>query len=187
MKINRKRSFFIWYSVLYLDRGFIIAQLNGNVNLFFPFKSDYRIIAQRKQMKIMYNAQLTYDRIDEMAKLRGISIGKINEICSLSKNAISNAAKSEYGMKAKNIVLISEILDVSTDYLLGRTDNPEVTYNNHALSGDGGVAVAGGNANITISNQQKEDTELLDLIKSLPLKKRVKIISMIYDELEEEK
>lgn len=49
----------------------------------------------------MYNAQITYDRIDEMAKLRGISIGKINEICSLSKNAISNAAKSEYGMKAK--------------------------------------------------------------------------------------
>jgi len=35
----------------------------------------------------MYNAQLTYDRIDEMAKLRGISIGKINEMCSLSKNA----------------------------------------------------------------------------------------------------
>lgn len=56
----------------------------------------------------MYNTQLTYDRIDEMSKLRGISIGKINEICSLSKNAISNAAKSEYGMKAKNIVLIQK-------------------------------------------------------------------------------
>ena len=139
----------------------------------------------------MYNAQLTYDRIDETAKLRGISIGKINEMCSLSKNAISNAAKSEFGMKAKNIVLISEILNVSTDYLLGRTDNPEVTGGNHALSGDGGVAVAGGNANnITISNgnqkteKNKEDMELLELIKSLPLKKRVKIISMIYDEIE---
>lgn len=139
----------------------------------------------------MYNAQLTYDRIDEMAKLRGISIGKINEMCSLSKNAISNAAKSEFGMKAKNIVLISEILNVSTDYLLGRTDNPEVTGGNHALSGDGGVAVASGDANnITISNgnqkteKDKEDMELLELIESLPLKKRVKIISMIYDEIE---
>lgn len=56
---------------------------------------------QSERCIFMYNAQLTYDRIDEMSKLRGISIGKINEICSLSKNAISNAAKSEYGMKAK--------------------------------------------------------------------------------------
>lgn len=149
------------------------------------------MIVQKRWMKIMYNAQLTYDRIDEMAKLRGISIGKINEMCSLSKNAISNAAKSEFGMKAKNIVLISEILNVSTDYLLGRTDNPEVTGGNHALSGDGGVAVASGDANnITISNgnqkteKDKEDMELLELIESLPLKKRVKIISMIYDEIE---
>ena len=113
----------------------------------------------------MYNAQLTYDRIDEMAKLRGISIGKINEMCSLSKNAISNAAKSEFGMKAKNIVLISEILNVSTDYLLGRTDNPEVTGGNHALSGDGGVAVAGGNANITISSEKEIDPTTEEFIK----------------------
>ena len=54
------------------------------------------------------------------------------------------------------------------DYLMGRTDNPNIS-----------------GTNITISNQQKEDIELLDLIKSLPLKKRVKIISMIYEELEE--
>lgn len=123
------------------------------------------MIVQKRWMKIMYNAQLTYDRIDEMAKLRGISIGKINEMCSLSKNAISNAAKSEFGMKAKNIVLISEILNVSTDYLLGRTDNPEVMGGNHALSGDGGVAVAGGNANITISSEKEIDPTTEEFIK----------------------
>lgn len=106
--------------------------------------------------------------------------------CSLGVNAIRQINDTK-GMASFSLAKIADYLDCSVDYLLGRTDNPEVTYNNHALSGDGGVAVAGGNANITISNQQKEDTELLNLIKSLPLKKRVKIISMIYEELEEEK
>ena len=187
MKINRKHSFFIWYSVLYLDCGFIIAQLNRNINLFFPFKSDYCIIAQRKQMKIMYNAQLTYDRIDEMAKLRGISIGKINEICSLSKNAISNAAKSEYGMKAKNIVLISEILDVSTDYLLGRTDNPTSSGNNIIQSSN---VINGNNGNhspLTVTEPEKENNckEIEALLEKMPRSKQLRAIADIIDLLEE--
>lgn len=134
----------------------------------------------------MYNSQETIFRIKQRAKEQGIAILDLQTKCDLGRNAISQAAKSQDGMKARNLFAIAEVLDCSVDYLLGRTDNPEVTYNNHALSGDGGVAVAGG-TNITISNQQKEDTELLDLIKSLSLKKRVKIISMIYEELEEEK
>lgn len=112
---------------------------------------------QSERCIFMYNAQLTYDRIDEMSKLRGISIGKINEICSLSKNAISNAAKSEYGMKAKNIVLISEILDVSTDYLLGRTDNPNVSGNNIIQSSN---VINGNNGNhspLTVTETEKEN------------------------------
>lgn len=135
----------------------------------------------------MYNSQETIFRIKQRAKEQGIAILDLQAKCDLGRNAISQAAKSQDGMKARNLFAIAEVLNCSVDYLLGRTDNPEVTYNSHALSGDGGVAVAGGNANITISNQQKEDTELLNLIKSLPLKKRVKIISMIYEELEEEK
>lgn len=135
----------------------------------------------------MYNSQETISRIKQRAKEQGIAILDLQAKCDLGRNAISQAAKSQDGMKARNLFAIAEVLNCSVDYLLGRTGSPEVTYNNHALSGDGGVAVAGGNANITISNQQKEDTELLDLIKSLPLKKRVKIISMIYEELEEEK
>lgn len=134
----------------------------------------------------MYNSQETACRIKRRAKEQGIAVLDLQAKCDLGRNALSQAAKSQDGMKARNLFAIAEVLDCSVDYLLGRTDSPEVIYNNHALSGDGGVSVAGG-TNITISNQQKEDTELLNLIKSLPLKKRVKIISMIYDELEEEK
>lgn len=133
----------------------------------------------------MYNAQCTKDRIKNICKVKKVNMEQMLVDCSLGVNAIRQINDTK-GMASFSLAKIADYLDCSVDYLLGRTDNPEVTYNNHALSGDGGVAVAGGNANITISNQQKEDTELLNLIKSLPLKKRVKIISMIYEELEEE-
>ena len=134
----------------------------------------------------MYNAQCTKYSIKNICKVKKVNMEQMLVDCSLGVNAIRQINDTK-GMASFSLAKIADYLDCSVDYLLGRTDNPEVTYNNHALSGDGGVAVAGGNANITISNQQKEDTELLNLIKSLPLKKRVKIISMIYEELEEEK
>lgn len=142
---------------------------------------------QSERCIFMYNAQLTYDRIDEMSKLRGISIGKINEICSLSKNAISNAAKSEYGMKAKNIVLISEILDVSTDYLLGRTDNPNVSGNNIIQSSN---VINGNNGNhspLTVTETEKENNckEIEALLEKMPRSKQLRAIADIIDLLEE--
>ena len=124
------------------------------------------------------------ERIKKRLKEFGMTAEQMLSELGMGKRTLQNYKTSM--PKADNLAYIADYLDCSVDYLLGRTDSPEVTYNNHALSGDGGVSVAGG-TNITISNQQKEDTELLNLIKSLPLKKRVKIISMIFDELEEEK
>lgn len=126
------------------------------------------------------------DNLFFIIKEKGLSASKVSDDTGISTGNISDWKKGRSMPTAAKLDILANYLDCSVDYLLGRTDNPEVTYNNHALSGDGSVAVAGGNANITISNQQKEDTELLNLIKSLPLKKRVKIISMIYEELEEE-
>lgn len=126
------------------------------------------------------------DNLFFIIKEKGLSASKVSDDTGISTGNISDWKKGRSMPTAAKLDILANYLDCSVDYLLGRTDNPEVTYNNHALSGDGGVAVADGNANITISNQQKEDTELLNLIKSLPLKKRVKIISMIYEELEEE-
>lgn len=135
-------------------------------------------------MENEYVSSEVSEKIKRRLKEFGITAEEMLSELGMGKRTLQNYKASM--PKADNLAKIADYLDCSVDYLLGRTDNPEVTYNNHALSGDGGVAVAGGNANITISNQQKEDTELLNLIKSLPLKKRVKIISMIYEELEEE-
>lgn len=81
----------------------------------------------------MYNSQETIFRIKQRAKEQGIAILDLQTKCDLGRNAISQAAKSQDGMKARNLFAIAEVLDCSVDYLLGRTDNPEVTYNNHVI------------------------------------------------------
>ena len=75
----------------------------------------------------MYNSSETSTRIRQLAKEKGIQMSELQEKCGLSKNTIVQSGKSQEGMKAKNLYAISEILDCSVDYLLGRTDNPNET------------------------------------------------------------
>ena len=70
----------------------------------------------------MYNSQEVVLRIKKVLKTKGISIGTLQAECGLGKNAITQSASSQEGMKSKNLYAIAEYLNVSVDYLLGRTD-----------------------------------------------------------------
>ena len=66
----------------------------------------------------------TLEKIKELAKSRGISLAKLEESLGYSTNYF-------YTLKTKtpNAERLQEIADyfnVSTDYLLGRTDNPNI-------------------------------------------------------------
>lgn len=66
----------------------------------------------------------TYEKIKELADNHGISLTKIEEDLGYSRNTL-------YKLKSQkpNAERVSEIADyfhVSTDYLLGRTDNPRI-------------------------------------------------------------
>lgn len=65
-----------------------------------------------------------FEKIKELCQQRGISINYLEETLGYSRNTI-------YSMKSKkpNAERLQEIADyfnVSTDYLLGRTDNPAI-------------------------------------------------------------
>ena len=69
----------------------------------------------------------TLEKIKELAKSRGISLAKLEESLGYSTNYF-------YTLKTKtpNSDRLQEIADyfnVSTDYLLGRTDNPAIAGN----------------------------------------------------------
>lgn len=104
----------------------------------------------------MYNSQETALRIKNVAKQRGKSIGTLQQECGLGKNAINQLADSQEGMKSKNLYAIAEYLNVSIDYLLGRTPEQSGYSNNQIQTGD---IVGDHNANMNINSEKTKPTE----------------------------
>lgn len=72
----------------------------------------------------MYNPQTTAILIKSRADSMGITMQELNKLCGLNKNTISASASSKYGLGASILFDISEALECSVDYLLGR-DAPQ--------------------------------------------------------------
>ena len=74
----------------------------------------------------MYTPKTTAERINQLAKDKGFQQKNILESWGLNKNVISTMLSRGSMPKADNIAKIADYLDCSVDYLLGRTDNPEI-------------------------------------------------------------
>ena len=108
-----------------------------------------------------------YDTINQLCKKNGISITKL---CEMITNSSGNLAtwKKDY-MRSDYLQKIAEYFNVSTDYLLGRTSEPNIMA-----------------TNIENRSYSKEDEELLKLINGLSLVDKAKVIVLI-DKLNAEK
>lgn len=72
----------------------------------------------------------TFDRIKELAQKQGLSINLLEEKLGYSRNTIYNLKNSK--PSTERISEIADYFNVSTDYLLGRTDNPYIATNGDA-------------------------------------------------------
>ena len=66
----------------------------------------------------------TFEIVKELCRKQGISLNQLEEKLGLGKNSL-------YGLKrnqpsAERLQEIADYFNVSTDYLLGRTDNPKL-------------------------------------------------------------
>lgn len=64
----------------------------------------------------------TYEIIKELVKQRLMSVAQLERTLDLSNGSISKWAKSK--PNSEPLEKVADYLNVSTDYLLGRTDNP---------------------------------------------------------------
>ena len=70
----------------------------------------------KKAVEYMYDSKQIADRIKSRAKQQGKSIKVLLSECHLGVNTVGNI------QRGKDMLT----LDCSVDYLLGRTDNPEI-------------------------------------------------------------
>ena len=135
----------------------------------------------------MYNSQETVCRIKRRAKEQGIAVLDLQAKCDLGRNALSQAAKSQDGMKARNLFAIAEILDCSVDYLLGRTDNPNISTESYIGGDNNGVQAIKNNGAVMINQsskaeQQDEMTkELVKAFQSMSFTDKMEIMNAVLE------
>ena len=66
----------------------------------------------------------TLDRIKKISKQKGFSLTKVNDMANLGTNTIYSWKHKEPGIN--NLKAVANVLHVSVDYLLGKTDDPNV-------------------------------------------------------------
>ena len=73
----------------------------------------------------MYDMNKTAERIEKAAAERGISIYKLTKMVNCTKNIILHL-KDGHAIACDTLARIADVLGVSIDYLMMRTDTPEV-------------------------------------------------------------
>lgn len=105
---------------------------------------------------------LNVDLLFSLLEKRNIKQSELSKATGISTGNISDWKKRKSFPSAEKLVLIADYLGCSTDYLLGRTDNPNVTgsaYINGDNNNNGQQAI---NGNVTVSGtaapSEKKDT-----------------------------
>ena len=74
---------------------------------------------------IMYDSKQIVSRIKFQAKRKGVTLGEMLTECGLGINTIGKMGRG-CDILTHNFAKIADYLDCSVDYLLGRTDNPDI-------------------------------------------------------------
>lgn len=125
----------------------------------------------------MYTAQFTIARIQKIIKLRGLVQKDVLADCGLNENTLKRMSDNR-GMSSFSLAKIADYLEVSVDYLLGRTDDPDTKgiSNVIRINGDNARNIS----NINIGKASTEDIdEVVEMLKSLTLVQRSEAILMI--------
>lgn len=66
------------------------------------------------------------ERISALRQEQGLTQEALGEIIGVKRYAVYTYEKGLNYPEVRNLIILADFFGVSTDYLLGRTDNPEI-------------------------------------------------------------
>ena len=72
----------------------------------------------------------TFEKVRELAKKHGLSLNQVEEKLGYSKNTLYSLKRQK--VSSERLQEIADYFNVSTDYLLGRTENPHIAKDGDA-------------------------------------------------------
>lgn len=134
----------------------------------------------------MQNSQIT-TIIKSRCKEKNISIAQLLLECEITKSFVYDLEKRNTSPSADRLVKIADRLDCSVDYLLGRTDNPNISqnYSNNNISYSSNIAFGEYSAVENNGNTEVQDDEmtieLVKAFKSLPFSDKMEIMNLVLE------
>lgn len=114
---------------------------------------------------------------------RNITAKELSEKTGISAGNISDWKSGRSYPKAEALNKIADYLDVSVDYLLGRTDSPTTINSHNTVNGSNNII---GNGNNTENKLSDQESALIDIFNKLDVVKQAKLL-VYATELEKEK
>ncbi len=74
----------------------------------------------------MFSKKIFAERIKMLRKQKNIKQSELGEMVGLTYTAISDIERGRRTTTIEKLVAIADYFEVSIDYLVGRTDNPEI-------------------------------------------------------------
>jgi len=124
-----------------------------------------------------------YETLSKLMKERNVTSKELSETLKFGKNQIKYWKDNGNIPNGEALIALSNYFNVSIDFLLGRTNDPQGIYQNS----NSGNIVNGNNGNnspLTINgtvNSNESTDELLELIQDLPLVKRAEAVLYLND------
>ncbi|MDE5737850.1 MAG: helix-turn-helix transcriptional regulator [Oscillospiraceae bacterium] len=123
--------------------------------------------------------------LDNLFKLidgKGLTKAKVAAATGISTGNISDWKNGRSMPTAIKLDILANYLDCSVDYLLGRTDNPNIASDNFTIH-DGIQAVSKDSSHFTFNHvddsQDENQEELLKRFKMLDYEDKIEIMQMI--------
>ena len=134
----------------------------------------------------MYETTRIAENIKTLAKSKDIQLKTMLQELALNKNVLSSLYNGSM-IKADGLAKIADYLECSVDYLLGRTDNPNIT---NSISNTN-TTVNGTQANVINSNNYNQETvaeqtdemtaELVKAFRTLSFRDRLDVINLVLE------
>ena len=74
----------------------------------------------------------TFEKVRELARKKGLSLNQVEEKLGYSKNTLYSLKRQK--VSSERLQEIADYFNVSTDYLLGRTENPNIAKDGDAYA-----------------------------------------------------
>ena len=133
----------------------------------------------------MHDIQETVLRIKECSRKKKISVNKMLDDCNLNKNTIFTMQSRGSWIQANSLAKIADYLDVSVDYLLGRTNIPDLSVeyisNNETSQTAVHTVTANDNGTPEEKPHSKQCEALVGIFEKLNIIKQAKLLAYAAD------